>query len=360
MPILTRQDVKDNLLDMISQSYPDARMIPDHTSGSTGEPLKFYRTIRQESLGRSAKARALLWYGFRKWNRMASMVFRPPRLPILDAIKLILRRRTLFNIAYISEGTLGWFVRRLRDTDTRLIAGRPVALHLLAQFVERHDGDLKVDVVISIEETLQPNVRADIERVFECRVFDMYGAQEVGLMAAQCPGCGRYVVSDEIVHLEVMEHGGSDSGDVIVTSLVNLGMPLIRYAIGDLASGIRDGCDCGRAHATLSSIEGKTLGLVARRGGRFVATTFHTAFEGMPVKQYSVVQRDFDRFTFFVAPHEGFGPGHAALITERVEGVLGEVEVELVEVEAVPSFPGGKRRYVHSEVPYKPPWIESQ
>ncbi|MFQ5910811.1 MAG: hypothetical protein ACE5IJ_08865, partial [Thermoplasmata archaeon] len=157
----------------------------------------------------------------------------------------------------------------------------------------------------------------------------------------------------------LIEQGGDGLGDVVVTSLVNYCMPFIRYAIGDVASGIREECDCGRAHTTLASVEGKLEGLIARRGGRFIAAVFSTPFKGMPVWQYSVVQRDYDHFTFLVVPMKGFREKHANIITRKALGILGPAEVEFIEVDRIPPLPGGKHRYVTSEVPYKPPWLET-
>ena len=228
--------------------------------------MTFYRTLHQESWGVAVRLRAMCWYDFRRGKKWGMMVNRPAELTLRQAAELFLRRLIQFSTVNISDETLARFARRLRVTGTRLLAGDPVPLHLLARFVEKQGADLRLDAAVSFQETLHPDVRADIEAAFGCGLFDLYGAMEMGVMAAQCPGCGRYVVSDEMVHVELNEQEG-DASDVIVTSLVNHGMPLLRYAIGDSASGIRNGCDCGRAHTTLSSVEGRTLGLIARRGG---------------------------------------------------------------------------------------------
>ena len=202
-------------------------------------------------------------------------------------------------------------------------------------------------------------MREDIEWAFGCRLFDLYGSSEVGSIAAECPGCGRYVVPDEVVHVEVIQQNGG-LGDVVVTSLTNYGMPFIRYALGDLASGIREGCDCGRAHTTLSSVQGRVSGLVVRRGGGFIETHLYTPLEGMPVSRYSAVQRDYDRFTLFIVPEKGFGASHETIIRDRMKDILGRVEVEFIEVDRIPPLSGGKHSYVISEVPYRPPWLEAE
>jgi len=361
MPILTKQDVRKNFRDMISHGYPRARMVRDTTSGSTGTPLMLYRTLHQESWGRAAMLRAELWHGFHRGEKWGFMIGLSSEHHIRSFVKFLLQRVILYNTSHISlhEDALDWFVRRLQDTNTKILHSAPTPLYVLSRFVEQQGTALELEKVISQGETLDPAVRANIERVFGCGVLDLYGSTEIGFMAAQCPGCSRYIVSDEVVHLEVLEHEeGCGSGDVVGTSLVNYGMPFIRYSLGDVASGLRDGCECGRAHTTMSSIEGKVIGLVARRDGGFIRTSFRDEFKGTPVKQYSVVQRDYDKFTVFVVPDEGFAGRHVNAIVERMKEVLGSVVTEFEVVEDIPPPPGGKHRFVYSEVPYQPPWLE--
>lgn len=359
MPILTKRAIRRNFQDMISHGYPTERMAVDHTSGSTGEPLTFYRTLYQESWGRAADRRARALYGVRPGIRWALTLPVSPDNHTRRTIQLLMQRGMLFNTMNTSAETLGWFARRLRNTKTRLLRGTPTALYVLARFVEEHDYGLALDLALSQGETLFPHMREQIERTFGCRLFDLYGATEVGSIAAQCPDCGLYLVSDETVHLELLQHEGDQLGDVVVTSLTNFGMPFIRYALGDVASGFGGNCDCGRARTTLRSIEGQSATLVARRGGRFMATIFSGPVEDMPIERYSVVQVDYDSFRFFVVPEEGFGPEHRETMTRRMRTLLGNVDVEILEVERIPPLPGGKHRYVVSEVRYKPAWLEA-
>jgi hypothetical protein len=53
MPLLRRQDVREHLGDLLAKAVPPERRVEKRTSGSTGEPLLFYRdTTRGERSAR--------------------------------------------------------------------------------------------------------------------------------------------------------------------------------------------------------------------------------------------------------------------------------------------------------------------
>jgi len=92
-------------------------------------------------------------------------------------------------------------------------------------------------------------------------VHDMYTSREVGYMALQCPVHDHYHVQSEGVYLEILGNDDQpckpgDTGRVVVTTLQNYAMPLIRYQVGDYAE-VGELCDCGRGMPVLNRIMGR-------------------------------------------------------------------------------------------------------
>ena len=90
-----------------------------------------------------------------------------------------------------------------------------------------------------------------IENKFNTEVFDTYGAAEGLMIAGECSEHKYHVLAPH-VHIEILDEDGrtvpdGTLGQVVVTSLDNYLMPLIRYKIGDLAikSSTMSGCKCG-------------------------------------------------------------------------------------------------------------------
>ena len=49
LPVTTKDDIRENLEEMVAGNYPAKKLIEQHSSGSTGEPLKYYTDKDQYS-----------------------------------------------------------------------------------------------------------------------------------------------------------------------------------------------------------------------------------------------------------------------------------------------------------------------
>ena len=83
--------------------------------------------------------------------------------------------------------------------------------------------------------------RRALERAFGPRVFETYGSRETMLIAAECAAHDGMHVAEENLLVEIVGDDGrpvgpGETGAVAVTDLHNVGMPLIRYANGDMAT----------------------------------------------------------------------------------------------------------------------------
>jgi len=49
-----------------------------------------------------------------------------------------------------------------------------------------------------------------------------------------------------------------EEGEIVLTTLMREGMPIIRYKTGDIATVYSDSCKCGRTHRRISRIKGRS------------------------------------------------------------------------------------------------------
>ncbi|MCP3970332.1 MAG: phenylacetate--CoA ligase family protein, partial [Rhodobacteraceae bacterium] len=104
--------------------------------------------------------------------------------------------------------------------------------------------------VVTFGELLAAETRDLARQAWDVEIKDVYSSEESGTMALQCPEGEHYHVQAEGYYLEVLHRDGrhctaGETGQVVVTALHNLAMPLIRYAIGDYAE-VGEDCPCGR------------------------------------------------------------------------------------------------------------------
>ena len=151
-----------------------------------------------------------------------------------------------------------------------------------------------------VSEAVDTELRTLLQQAFDVPVVDAYSAQEAGYLALQCPDHPHYHVQSENVYLEVVDESGQpcapgETGRVLITTLHNFAMPLIRYEIGDYAT-VGAACECGRGLPVLTRILGRVRNMVVLPNGEAswpnLAATFYR--QAAPVIQHQVVQHDLE------------------------------------------------------------------
>jgi phenylacetate-CoA ligase len=107
-----------------------------------------------------------------------------------------------------------------------------------------------------------PSTRRRIEERFGARCVDLYARTELGAVGFDCRA------QDESLHLNedafIVE---VDDGELVVTSLGQRGMPLVRYRTGDLVRLLDEPCGCGRSFVRAEGgVLGRTDQLMRVRG----------------------------------------------------------------------------------------------
>jgi len=120
-------------------------------------------------------------------------------------------------------------------------------------------------------EMLRPDARADVRESWGLEIVDSYSSEELGYIALQCPECEHYHVQAENLIVEVLDESGEpcrpgETGQIVVSTLHNFAMPLLRYANGDYAE-VGEPCHCGRGLPMLNRIVGRQRNMVVRPDG---------------------------------------------------------------------------------------------
>ena len=147
-------------------------------------------------------------------------------------------------------------------------------------------------------------------------------------VASECPDrCGLHVLTDSVV-VEVVKPAGAgeaDPGEVVITDLVNRGMPFLRYPMGDATRWLGPS-RCSLPYPVLAPVLGRASDLLVSTDGRYVSGTgiiFDVLADRTAVKGLQLVQESATRITARVVPAQGFGAGEKEQIANRVRHFLG-------------------------------------
>jgi phenylacetate-CoA ligase len=361
LPILTKDIIREEERALIREDVPIEKLQRHFSGGSTGVPLKFFRsreymvksdagTYRNlEQCGwRPGEMVAFFWGGSDKLYAMSGMEFR---------VRQFIRRMYQFDPFFAGEKDMEKWVDIFARIRPRVILGYASTIALFASYLERHGQKIGgVKGAFTTAEKLYKPQREAIERVFGCKVFDSYGSSEVQNIAAECTE-GRMHINADFVVLEEDRAEGHEPRPFLVTSLQNYSMPFIRYRNEDCGSLSAETCTCGN-HFPLMRLEiARTSDNFIFPGGRVVHGEFftHLMYGSSGIVTFQFHQTAVDEIILSIVP----GPGDVAARAEKIKDAIRQihavtpdrpVRVAVREVESIPLSKAGKYRFTRSDV----------
>ena len=149
----------------------------------------------------------------------------------------------------------------------QILKGNSTMLFEFAMSIEKNGWkSLDVPIALCSQSNMQPEYIEALNRVFKAKAFNAYGATESGLVAVQCEkGEGLHYIPI-LYYLETLKEGKQvppgETGEMIITSLANYAMPIIRYQIGDYATLTDTNCSCGRTFPLIERIDGRIYEMI--------------------------------------------------------------------------------------------------
>ncbi|MCI0503240.1 AMP-binding protein [Candidatus Micrarchaeota archaeon] len=354
-PILGKSDVRRSPASFLNPGKPLGRHTELTTSGSTGEPLRIY--LDGQALAyRVAQTYAVTTeFGRTPFDVMATLYERP-------SIVHPLRRGTIFR-----ELPLSIFddeaeaLERMARSNANIVSSFPSVIASLAHANLSEGRGMSLKSAYCTGEMLTPRDRRAISSSFGCSVFDQYGLNEAGLVAWECPEEHKLHINSSTCIVEIIDDGGNPvtkgSGDIVVTSLINHMMPLLRYSTGDRGRVGRD-CPCGRGFPTLDKIEGRKDDLLVLPSGKLRSASFIDSLsEKSELRAYQLIQESASHLVLKYVPN---GRDISMAARKEIEaiilrGCLGEsVSIDFEKVDSIKRGRTGKIATVISRERVKP------
>ena len=365
LPILTKHDIQTHLTDLIARDVDRARLLENHTGGSTGEPLTFYQDANFSAWSEADKLRCYRMAGYQLGQRWAFLWGSDYDGQAHRGWRGRLGDRVVYNLMWIN--TFDLTADTLERAAAQLALWRPQMLvayvssaTLLARLiVSRELPPLQLRTIQTSAEVLTPADRQLLEATFNCPVFDRYGCREVNNIAHECERHrGRHILAENNV-VEVVDDAGrpvgpGQLGRIVLTNLNNHAMPLIRYEVGDLGIAADAACDCGRELPMLKTIIGRTTDVITSPSGRLLHGEFftHLFYKVTGVQQFRVLQLTRRDLLIEIVPAPNFDQARTLAFLENTIHQHGDVafKVEFALRDGIPASASGKYRFTQSEV----------
>ena len=267
-----------------------------------------------------------------------------------------------------SSGQTKRQLKIMQDLKPRILACTPSYALYMAETARELGIDMKKShwqIGIFGAEPWSESMRQKIEDSLGLQAIDIYGLSEIIGPGVACE-ChrkdGLHFFSDvfypEIIDpLTLQPVGEGQRGELVVTTLIKSGMPLIRYRTRDIVTINNEKCACGRTSPRISKILGRTDDMIVVRGINVFPSQIEEVLlkiEGTEPHYQIVVERDkgLDKLEILVELTESFFSDEVKKlqtyeqhIAREIESVLGiGVRVRLVEPKTLERSEGKSKR----------------
>jgi phenylacetate-CoA ligase len=365
IPLLTKKDIQLSREQMKGRNYSDEMLVPNKTGGSTGSPLNFYHDKDRLFSRKAATIRHNRWAGWDIGMKTASFWGHRQDISGMATVGARLRSIFLDRLAIIDTSSITR--ERLAEFKTRLQGYRPGiyiayanSMFLFARFLKETNSrdHHRPKAIITSAEVLEPDQRILIESVFECKVYDRYGSRETSVLASECDHhSGLHIGADGFV-MEFIRDGKpakpGETGKIVVTDLLNFGMPFIRYQIEDTGIAVGETCGCGRGLPLMKMAGGRTTDFLVTPSGKIVSgasLTIYLIANTPGVAQAQLIQEKKDEVIFRIVRGEKFGEDSLTFLRTEIPKYLGsDVKYQFEYVDTIPVESSGKYRFSISKI----------
>jgi phenylacetate-CoA ligase len=362
LPILTKDIIRENQRDLIREDVPLEKLQPHFSGGSTGVPLKFFRSTDYMVASDAGTYRNLEQCGWRPGEMVAFFWGGNDKLYAMSRFEFELRqfaRRTYqFDPFFSGEAEMADWAKRFRRVRPRVILGYASTIARFAAFLDRQRQKIDgVKGVFTTAEKLYQPQREVIERVFDCKAYDCYGSSEIQNIAAECSKGKMHVNADFVVVEEDAVYNEDAPRPFLLTSLRNWSMPFIRYRNEDAGYLSAEACTCGNHFPLMRLDIARTSDNFVFSDGRVVHGEFftHLMYGSDGIITFQFHQITPNEIILSIVP----GPGDSKARKDKIQDSIRQIQaispghpikVEVREVDAIPLSSAGKYRFTRSDV----------
>jgi phenylacetate-CoA ligase len=206
-------------------------------------------------------------------------------------------------------------VKLMKDLKATILCCTPSFAVYLAETMVAEGVDPKKDLALKIglfgAEPWSERIRERIQNNLGIKAFDVYGLTELcgpGVSIECSEHHGLHIWEDHFIVETINSETGEvlsegEEGELVFTPLSKTALPLLRYRTRDISVIQTDKCPCGRTHARMMRVSGRSDDMLIIRGVNVFPSQIEYVVMGFPelASQYHIfLVRPVDLDTFLV------------------------------------------------------------
>lgn len=276
IPFTVKNDLKDNYPYGMVAAKPDEIVEIHASSGTTGNPIVGAYTKNDVDVWQELMARSIYTAGGRRQDT----------IHIAYGYGLFTggfgfhygAQKVGAKIVPASGGMTQRQIKLMKDLGVTILACTPSFAVYLAETMVQEGVDPRKDLKLKIgmfgAEPWSDKIRERIEKDLGIGAFDIYGLTELcgPGVAIECPQHnGLHVWEDHFIVETIDSDTGEvlpagEEGELVFTGLTKTGLPMLRYRTRDISMVETEKCACGRTHARMMRVHGRSDDMLIIRG----------------------------------------------------------------------------------------------
>lgn len=301
LPLLQRRTLLQRQNDLVSTT-PRFGVFNNFSSGSTGQRAAFKQDFDFECRVRAHQLRTYGWCSSWELGEPFVLIWGSPIYWQMKrwrhSINNFISNRQEINCFQLSSEVVENILKQLTVIQPVLISGYTTALYLIACLAK--EKGVRFHQLRAVQPTAEPlhdEMRQVITQGFGVEVFNKYGSRETNIVSHESPQHEGMCIQSENVFVEFLNDQDEwcvpgETGRLVITTLNNLTMPLIRYETSDLAAPLAKRCSTGRGFPMMTEVKGRQQDLlVTPEGGLIHPQLFsNILMRSVAIEWFQVVQ----------------------------------------------------------------------
>ena len=266
LPFSSKDDLR-NAYPLGIQAVPDEEVVRIHSSsGTTGKPVIIPYTAKDvddwatmfarcyETAGVTKKDRVHITPGYGLWTAGIGFQAGAEKLGAM--------------VIPMGPGNTDKQLQMMIDLESTVLTATSSYALLLAEEIDKRGLKDKIHLKKGVfgSERWSEKKREYIKEKLGIELYDIYGLTEIygpGI-GISCDAQNGMHYWDDYVYIEIIDPKtgktlpDGEEGEIVITTLVKEGAPLIRFRTHDISRTIPGECPCGRKHPRLDIIKGRS------------------------------------------------------------------------------------------------------
>lgn len=367
VPVLTKDIIRKERNNMISDEFNQRGAYKNTSGGSTGEPVEFIQDKEYFTKNFGDKILFGLLNGkypgdkeLKIWGSERDII--EGSVGLKEKLINFIFNRRLINSFVLDNRKIQHAVKMINQWKPVQIWAYADSIYEIASYVKENNICMfSPKIIMTTAGVLYDEMRAAVQEAFpKSNVINQYGSREAGAIGVETNGSVGIRVFSHSVLVEIKDSQTGEisdygEGDFLVTNLTNYSMPLIRFEIGDMGV-ISDREGYKGAFPVIEKLRGRVNSHILKRDGSKIHGEYftHLFYNKSWVKNFQVIQNDYDSIIFQIVCREYDSKQQEKDLEEMVRLtrlVLGDsCHVDIKFVDNIPKLKSGKYQFVISKM----------